>query len=56
MPYTIISGVLLGVFSLVFVLGAIIPFIFIGPVTLAVGAVAFRGGRRVSSGRQQMKG
>jgi hypothetical protein len=55
MTNTVIIGALLGIIFIVFVFGAIIPFVFVGSVVLAVGAGVLRGGRRLSSGRRAGK-
>jgi hypothetical protein len=55
MTNTVIIGALLGIIFIVFAFGAIIPFVFIGTVVLAVGAAVLRGGRRLSSGRRAGK-
>jgi hypothetical protein len=52
MTNTVNIGALLGIIFIVFVFGAIIPFVFIGTGVLAVGAGVLRGRRRLSSGRR----
>jgi hypothetical protein len=55
MTNTVFIGALVGIIFIVFVFGAIIPFVVIGTVLLAVGAAVLRGGRRLSSGRHARK-
>jgi hypothetical protein len=52
MTNTVNIGALSGIIFIVFVFGAIIPFVFIGTGVVVVGAAVFRGGRRLSSGRR----
>jgi hypothetical protein len=44
MPKTLIGGVLLGT---IFVFGAILPLVLIGPVGLGIGAAMLKGRRRL---------
>jgi hypothetical protein len=55
MTNTVIFGALFGSIFIVFVFGAIIPFVFIGTLLLAGGAAVLRGARRLSSGRHARK-